>query len=406
MGYSKQAFIGVSWVALLRIATRFLSLARISIISRIFSPKEFGLYGIAALVIAFLEILVETGVNVVLVQEKNSIQKYLNTAWVVSILRGMLIATIIFILAPFISSFFNSKASLSLIVLISVIPFIRGFINPAIIIYQKELKFKNEFYFRFFIFFIESIVIILTALLTRNINSLILGLIAGALFEVILSFIVIRQRPIFSFQSKLVKEVLHKGKWVTAGGIFNYLFQNIDDIFVGKILGTASLGFYQMAYKISILPITEIADVLSKVTFPLYAKIADDRSRLRRAFFKTFSVSIFFSLLFGFILINFTRDIVVIVLGEKWITIVPFLKILTGFGVIRGISGSISTLFLAVKKQKYTSITILVSFLALIIMIVPFINSLGLIGVSYAVLISSIVSLPIMIYLAYKILYF
>lgn len=405
MGYSKKAFIGISWVALLRITTRFLSLARISIIARIFTPKEFGLFGIASLVLALLEILVETGVNVILVQEKNSIRRYLGTAWVVSIIRGILISAVILILSPFIASFFNASSSLPLILLISTVPFIRGFINPAIIIYQKELQFKNEFYFRFFIFFIESIVIIIAALATNSIYSLIAGLIVGALFEVILSFIIIRQRPVFGFQADLVKEVIRKGKWVTAGGIFNYLFHNIDDIFVGKILGTVSLGFYQMAYKISILPITEIADVVAKVTFPVYAKIASDRRRLKKAFFKTFAVVSVSSLLFGFILVNFTEEIVMLVLGEKWSIIIPFLKILTIFGVIRGISGSTSALFLAIKKQEYVSIVTFVSLLVLIIIIIPLVNSAGLIGASLAALIASVAVVPIMAYFTYKVLY-
>lgn len=405
MGYSRQAFIGVSWVALLRFTTRLLSLGRILVIARIFTPKEFGLYGIASLVIALLEILVETGVNIIFVQEKNSIRKFLNTAWVVSIIRGILISVVILILAPFIASFFNDPSLLILILLISIVPFIRGFINPAIIIYQKELQFKNEFYFRFFIFFVESMIIIIVSLMTHSIYSLIAGLIVGALLEVILSFIVIRQKPKFQFQADLVKEVIEKGKWVTAGGIFNYLFHNIDDIFVGKILGTVSLGFYQMAYKISILPITEIADVLAKVTFPLYAKIADDRERLKKAFFKTLAVVSAFSLLFGFILINFTEEIVVLVLGEKWISIIPFLKILTIFGVIRGISGLTSTLFLAIKKQEYVSIVTFASFLILATIIIPFIDSAGLIGASFAVLIASVAVLPIMVYFTHKALY-
>lgn len=405
MGYSKKAFIGISWVALLRITTRFLSLARISIIARIFTPKEFGLFGIASLVLALLEILVETGVNVILVQEKNSIRRYLGTAWVVSIVRGILISAVILILSPFIASFFNASSSLPLILLISIVPSIRGFINPAIIIYQKELQFKNEFYFRFFIFFIESIVIITAALVTNSIYSLIAGLIVGALLEVILSFIIIRQRPVFGFEADLVKEVIGKGKWVTAGGIFNYLFHNIDDIFVGKILGTVSLGFYQMAYKISILPITEIADVVAKVTFPVYAKIASDRSRLKKAFFKTLAVVSVLSLLFGFILVNFTEEIVMLVLGDKWSAIIPFLKILTIFGVIRGISGSTSALFLAIKKQEYVSIVTFVSLLVLIIIIIPLINSAGLIGASLAALIASVAVVPIMAYFTYKVLY-
>lgn len=405
MGYTKEALWGISWVGILRVTTRALSLGRISILARIFTPSEFGLYGVASLALSLIEIIVETGINVFLIQEKNSIKNYINTAWIVSILRGFFISLVIILFSPFVAQFFNAPESLYLLFFISIIPFVRGFINPAIVLYQKELKFKNEFYFRFSIFLVESISVIFIVITTRSISGIVIGSIVGAIFEVILSFIVIKTRPIFKFESKYFREILYRGKWVTMAGVFNYLFHNIDDIFVGKILGKTSLGLYQMAYKISIFPITEISDVVSKVTFPVYVKIAQDRERLRTAFLKSLGLVSVSSALFGIVLIGFTEKVVLLFLGEKWLEVIPFLKILTLFGIVRGISGSTSALFLAVKKQKYVSVVTFISFLALVIMVVPFIKWGGLVGASISVFIASIVVLPVMVYYTFQVLY-
>ncbi len=405
MGYSKQAFIGVSWAAALRFATRLLTLLRISILARIFTPSQFGFYGVASLALSLIEIMAETGINIFLVQKKDDAKRYINSAWIISIARGTIIAAAILLLAPLIASFFNMSDYLYLLLLIAIVPFVKGFINPAIIYYQKDLKFKNEFYFRFSIFLIESLSVIFIALVTREIYSIALGMIVGALAEVFLSFKFIIPKPVFNYNLRYIKEILHRGKWVTMSGIFNYLFHNSDDMIVGKILGTSNLGLYQMAYKISIFPITEISDVISKVALPIYGRIDQDRARLKKAFFRTLALISILSISLGTFLLFFTREVILFVLGETWIDILPFLKILILFGVIRGISGSTSALFFAVNKQEYVSVVTFISFVVLIITIFPFVATIGLIGASMSVLISSIVVLPFMAYYTFKVLY-
>lgn len=405
MGYTKLAIKGVTWIASLRYLTRLLTLLRISILARIFTPVQFGFYGIATLALSLMEILAETGINIFLVQKEEDTDKYINTAWIVSIGRGVVIAIVILVLSPLFVSFFNMSGYLHLFVIISIVPFVRGFINPAIIFYQKKLKFKNEFYFRLAIFLIESSVIVLAALLTREIYSIAIGMVAGALAEVFLSFKLITPRPIFKFESVLIREVLQRGKWVTVSGIFNYLFHNSSDMVVGKILGASSLGLYQMAYKISIFPITEVSDVISKVTFPVYARISSDRERLRKAFLKTFALISSLSILLGALLFIFAQEVVLLVLGERWVDILPFLKILIVFGIIRGISGSTSALFFALNKQEYVSVITFASFVALIATIFPLVAAWGLVGISISALASSIIVLPFMTYYTYKLLY-
>lgn len=122
MGYIKEAIFGIAWVGVTRGLTRVVAFAKIAIIARILLPEQFGLFGIATLVLAFLEILIETGVNVFLIQEKKNIDDYINTAWVVSIIRGFFISGVLMVIAPLIASFFDSPVSLEMLRLIAIVP--------------------------------------------------------------------------------------------------------------------------------------------------------------------------------------------------------------------------------------------------------------------------------------------
>lgn len=390
-------------MGVLRGTTRLIAFAKIAILARLLTPAQFGVYGIASLVLAFLENLTETGINVFFIQGEGKIKDYINTAWIVSIIRGILISLIIILFAPIISSFFNSSESRNILFLIGLVPLFRGFINPAVIKFQKELRFNKEFLLRLSIFSFDTAVVIITAFLTRSAASLVWGLLAGALFEILLSFVFIQPRPKLAFEFKKIKRIVGRGKWVTAAGVFNYLFHQGDDIVVGRLLNTPSLGLYQVAYKISTLPITEVADVFGRVTFPVYVKISKDRKRLRDAFYKTILGISLLVIPFGLALFVFSEEIVRIVLGEKWLVAVPVLKVLSVFGVFRAISGFPSAVFLAVKKQEYVTSLTFVSILGLAATIVPLVIKYGIVGAGISALVGTILAAPVAVYYLLKI---
>lgn len=404
MGYFRQALKGVSWVGAFRGFTRIIAFAKIAILARILLPEQFGLFGIATLFLAFLEILVETGINVFLIQEKKAIDKYINTAWTVSIIRGIIISLIIIISAPFVSSFFKSPQSLSLIYLISVVPLVRGFINPSIVKFQKELQFKREFWFRSSIFLFDASVAVIAALVIRSASSLILGLIAGAVLEVIMSFIFARPKAKLAIEVSRIKRIIGRGKWVTGAGIFQYAFRQGDDIIVGRLMGENSLGLYQVAYKISTLPISEVADVVSRVTFPVFSKIATDIKRIKIAFIKTILMVTAVVVPFGLIIFLFPTQLVTIILGVNWLEVVPALKILAIFGVLKAIQNSAYSVLLALEKQEYVTVITFASVLGLGISIIPLVNRYGIVGAGASAIIGTLVALPVAAYYLVKVL--
>lgn len=387
-----------------RFVARGLAFLKIVVLARVLSPLQFGIFGIASLMLSLLETLTETGINIVLIQSRRDLSEYINSAWVVSIIRGLIIAVLIIISAPFIASFFHTPEALGILLFISLVPFVRGFINPAEVKFQKELTFHLQFWFTSGLFLIDAITAIIFVLLTHSVYSLVWGMLISALCEVILSFALIKPRPKFAIEKIYFKEIFHKGIWVTTYTIFNYIAENADNAVVGRVMGATSLGFYQMAYKLSILPMTEVSNVVSSVAFPVYARIGEDGKRLQKAFLKTLALVFFGSAILGLVIFAFPGFVISVLLGDKWLSIIPVLQVLIIYSVLRTWEGPVSAVFLALERQKYVTAMVFIRFVLLILTIYPFVKMFGLVGAGYAQLFSVVITLPVISYLLIQVL--
>jgi lipopolysaccharide exporter len=397
MTYSKDIVKGLTWTSAFRIITRFFAFIRIAFLARLLTPEQFGIFGISSLILAFFETISQTGTFIFLVQQKQKIDKYIDASYVISIARGFILAVIIFFSAPIITRFFNSPDSESLIKLIAGVALIRGFINPARISFLKYLKFEKEFKISLAVFMVDTIITIITAFRLHSAISLVWGLVAGAVTETILSHLLILPKPKFNFEINKIKKILKQGKWVTAFTVFNYFFEQGDDAFVGKLLNISALGIYQAAYKISTLPLTEISRVFNQVTFPVYSRIGNN-SEVKSAFIKINISILLITTIIGIVIYVFPKEITLIILGKNWLEVVPILKLLSVFGVLRALMVATYPFFNALKLQNYIAKITLLSLITMILTIIPLINRFGTVGACYSVIIATIVTLPLIYY--------
>lgn len=403
MGYAKSAVKGISWITLLRVLTRVITLVRLAILGRLLTPAQFGYFGIATLILSFLEIFTETGINVFLIQEKGHVKKYINSAWVVSIVRGVVLACIIFLSASIVASFFNAPQAYQIIALIGFVPLIRGFINPAIITYQKELLFHKEFLFRFVLFAVDVIISVYVGFITRNAIAFVYGLIVSAIIEVFLSYILFTTKPKIQLEIKKVKYIIRRGWWVTMTGIFSYFADNGDNLIVGKVLGSSALGMYQVAYKFSTLPISEITNVINQVIFPVFSRFSEDKERLWKAFLKVTLIGSLGAFVLGGGIFIFAKPIILIFMGRQWLAAIPAIQVLAIYGILRTMFGNFAPLFLSLGKQNYVAKMTFVRVLGLAIVVIPLVMSYGMVGAGYAMLVSMLFEIPIILYFAHKV---
>lgn len=332
-----------------------------------------------------------------LIQEKDETKTYLDSAWVVSIIRGVLIAALILATSPVVLIFFKAPQVANLLYLVAGVAFVRGFINPMEVSFQKNLEFIKVFFFQGSLYLIDAAVAITLGILTHSESALIISMLVAATSEVVLSFVLFKDRPRLHLEKEKFLKVVHAGKWITGAGIFAYIFQNIDNVVVGRFLGTTNLGFYQQAYSISTLPVTGVSDIFNKVMFPVFVKISEEGKRLRSAFYKAFGSLFVLAILFGLIILFFSRPIILIFLGDKWLSVEPALKVLAIFGILKSGLNSTYSLFLSLKMQKTVMLSELTGIIGMGIAIYPMVMKYGIVGAAYSTIIAVIFSLPVVL---------
>jgi O-antigen/teichoic acid export membrane protein len=385
---SAKVIKGGVWVFAFRIINRGLGLIRTVVLAHLLAPQDFGLFGIGMLAIATLETFSQTGFQAALIQKKGNVKAYLDTAWTVSAIRGVLLFIILVCSAPLIAAFFNSPQATLVVKVIAISTLLSGFGNIGILFFQKELEFHKQFIYEFSATLTDLTTALFLALVLRNFWALVYAGLAANFIRFLSSYILHPYRPRISFQKEQVQELLGYGKWVFASSVLIFLITQGDDIFVGRILGVTALGIYQMAYLFSNLPATEITHVISKVTFPAYSKVKDDPERLRESYLKVLQLTAFISIpLAGAIFIlapQFTK----IFLGNKWLPMVPPVKILVLAGMIRSLAATTGPVFGGIGKPHIDTKWQIIRFMVLAVSIYPLTAAWHMVGTSFAVLLS------------------
>ena len=381
---------GMFWVFTLRITDRLFKTVRIIILARLLSPDDFGIFGIALLVLSTLEVFSQTGYPQALIQKKGEVKHYLNTAWTVGLIRGFLIATVVFFVSQPAAAFFATPGAGAILRVIGISIVIRSFTNIAVIYFHKELEFQKFFKYRFLGTIADFAVAITAAFFLQSVWALVYGLLAGNLTSCIMSYVIEPYRPKLQFDRNQARELLSFGKWVLGSSILIFFIIKGDDIFVGKLLGAAMLGFYQVAYRISNMPTTEITLVISNVSFPLYSKLQGNLTKLKNAYLKILQLTTFVSFPLAGIIFALAPEFTQLFLGKQWMPIVQPMKVLVLAGLIRSLITTTIPVLRAVGKPKTEAKWQVIRLSVLIILIYPLTIRYGILGTSIAVFISAL----------------
>ncbi|AQL43309.1 lipopolysaccharide biosynthesis protein [Halorientalis sp. IM1011] len=397
---AEQAVQSGIWVGGINIVDRVLQLLKVVILARVLSPAAFGLLGIALLSIAALRQFSQLGFDEALIQhEDDEIDAYLNTAWVMKILRGIVIASTAYLAAPHLAVFFGEPQAKPLIQVIGLSPLILGLQNPAVVYFQKNLNFHREFIYQVGGRSSDLVVAVVFALLFQSVWALVFGIVAMNLVKFALSYGIHDYRPSIEFDLEYGKEMFGFGKWMFASAVLIFLYGQGDDAFVGWFFAASSLGLYQLAYRFSNAPATEVTHVISRVAFPTLSKVQDDMEKLRKGFLRTVQLStiVAFPMAAGIVVV--APQFVPVILGDQWQSAVSVMQILAVWGGIRAFGASVGPVFNSTGHPDLGAKMQFVKVVLIVIAIYPAAQMFGVEGVAFVIVGSSFVTLPMNLHL-------
>lgn len=304
--------------AILMAADNLIVLVRTLALSRLLSPREFGLMGMAFVAITSAEILSQTGFHRALVQRRNDPEPYLDTVWCLSVLRGLALMAVIYFLAPVIGGFFNSTEVVPILRTLSFITLLLGLTSPRWFLLEREMKQVQSYLPRIIGISVDVVVTVALALQWRSVWSIVFGVLAGAAANVISTFAVAPYRPRLSVKLARARELYHFGKHIFRHELLSVFSEQADRLAVGKLRDVRSLGLYTFASRLVTIPTVAITGLIFRVVFPAFAQVQSEPERVRPAFVRALGATALLSFPVATGMLATAREMVPVLFGEKW----------------------------------------------------------------------------------------
>jgi len=137
-----------------------------------------------------------------------------------------------------------------------------------------------------------------------------------------------RSLPMRRFGWRHCREVLSFGSFVMAHQMTTVFLANVDNIVVGRFLGSAALGQYTLAFQLGVVPGQRLCEVLGRVAFPSFAAVQNERKRLCRGFLRMMRVSFLLAAPLAFFIPLTARPLIQAMYGSQWLPAAAALQIL------------------------------------------------------------------------------
>ncbi|MEJ5071362.1 MOP flippase family protein [Enterobacter ludwigii] len=349
MSLREKTISGAKWSAMATVVIIGLGLVQMTVLARIIDNHQFGLLTVSLVIIALADTLSDFGIANSIIQRKEISHLELTTLYWLNVALGIGVFALVFSLSGVIAEVLHNPDLAPLMRTLSfafvVIPHGQQF--RALM--QKELEFSKIGMiettavlagFTFTVVSAHFWPLAMTAILGYLVNSAVRTLLFGWFGRRI-------YRPGLHFSLASVSSNLRFGAWLTADSIINYVNTNLSTLVLARILGASVAGGYNLAYNVAVVPPMKLNPIITRVLFPAFAKIQDDTAKLRVNFYKLLSVVgiINFPVLLGLMVVS--NNVVPLVFGEKWVSIVPILQLLCVVGLLRSVGNPIGSLLMA-----------------------------------------------------------
>ena len=367
---SLSVFSSIKWSIVSQFGTQGMRFVVSIVLARLLVPNDFGLVAMATVVINFLDIFCQLGIEKIIIQKKYISNELLNTLFIFSLAVGMILSILLFIFAPLMGKIYNDFRVLPILRFLSIIFLFSSFgiIHRSLL--KRNMMFDLLAKIELIAASINGIISIVLALWGFRVWSIVIATVIYSLIFTVLLWIITPWRPQWIFNWQEVKRVLGFGLNFTGFQFVNYFTRNSDVFIIGTFLGASPLGFYSVANKLSKYPLELTNRALGKVLFPAFSKIQDDNDQFRRNYLRTCSgiALLAFPIFAGLSVL--AKIFVSSLLGEKWVPIISLIIILAPISMIRSISNTVGQIYLAKGRSDWlfwwgiaSGILIMLSFL-------------------------------------------
>jgi len=297
------------------------------VIARTLSPEDYGLMGMIVIFIALGQMLMQGGFSMALIQKKESDETDFSTVFWFNAVTAVIVYIILFFSAGAIASFFGKPVLVSITRVAAIGIILNALSSVHVSLLTKKMDFRKLTWINLAGAGISGTTGLVMALRGFEVWALVFQTLAGNLISLAGLWISSGWRPRFVFGPGSFRSLFSFGYKVLLQGLTDVIFTRIYFPLIGKLFPVAQLGFYTNASRFHEIFIRQTANSVTRVIFPAFSTIQDEREKFSSNYVKSFNMLALLMFLSSLVLIVSSRPLVSLALTEKWLPAVPFMQI-------------------------------------------------------------------------------
>ena len=373
------------WRLLERVGAQGVTLLVSIIVARLVDPKAYGRVAIVTVFISVLQVFIDSGFGASLVQKKDADDLDFSSVFYVNLLFSVILYALLFVASPIIAAIYNDVGLTSLIRVASIVILISGVKNIQQAYVTKNLLFKKFFFATLGGTIAAGVVGIILAYVGFGVWALVIQNIVNQAIDTIILWLTVEWRPKRFFSLERVKKLFNFGARILGANLIAHIYTSVRQLAIGKFYSTEKLAYYNQGYKYPSYLMMNVNSSIDSVLFPIMANKQTDIEKLKQITREAIRLEsyILFPILMG--LGVCASAFVSVILTDKWLPIVPYMRVFclsfaisslhtSHFNSLKAVGRSDLIMKVEVKKK-------VIDFIILIITLFfgPFVVALGVV---------------------------
>lgn len=297
------------------------------VLARILAPEDYGTIALVTVFTAILQVFVDSGLGTALIQKKDADEIDFSSVFYFNFVVCLILYLGMFAAAPFIADFYGDVTLVPVIRILSLTIVISGVKGIQQAYVSRNMLFKRFFFSTIGGTIFSAVLGIAMAYAGFGIWALVAQQLSNTFIDTLILWITVRWRPTKSFSWTRLKYLLSFGWKLLVSSLLDTAYNNLRNLIIGKMYSSSDLAFYNQGDKFPKVIVTNINASIDSVLLPTMSSAQDDKERVKqmtRRAIKT-STYVMAPLMMG--LAFCAEPIVSLVLTDKWLPCVPFLRI-------------------------------------------------------------------------------
>lgn len=297
------------------------------IIARILAPEDYGSIAIIMVFITLANIFVQNGFSAALIQKKNADNLDFSSIFYFILAFSTVLYAILFVISPYVASYYNSDVLCPALRVLGL-RLIIGTVNTvqqAVI--AKRMIFRKNFFSTLGGNVVSGILGLVAAYEGLGLWALIIQNLSHLIVTTIILWYTVKWRPILAFSWKRLKGLLNFGWKLMASALAGAIYDDLRTLIIGKVYSKSDLAYYSRGQQFPQLIMNNVNNAVSSVTFPVLSEKQDNKDDLANSNRRLIQImsGVISPLLVGLAIV--AEPLVHIILTDKWLSCVPFLRV-------------------------------------------------------------------------------